>query len=68
MVVANKMIIMIQHRAKKWGVEQVAEERDLLEELLATIEQMAKNDIAVIHNVNRVCSAWRKERDSIKRL
>lgn len=67
MVVANKMIIMIQHRAKKWGVERVAEERDLLEEFLVTIEQMAKNDIAVIHNVNRVCSAWKK-RDSIKRL
>lgn len=59
---------MIQHKAEKWGVEQVAEERDLLEEFLVTIEQMAKNDIAVIYNVNRVCSAWRKERDSIKRL
>lgn len=68
MVVENKMIIMIQHKAEKWGVEQVAEERDLLEEFLVTIEQMAKNDIAVIHNVNRVCSAWRKKRDSIKRL
>ena len=67
MVVANKMIIMIQRRAKKWGVERVAEERDLLEEFLVTIEQMAKSDIAVIHNVNRVCSAWKK-RDSIKRL
>lgn len=65
---ANKMIIMIQHKAKKWGVERVAEERDLLEEFLVAIEQMAKNDIAVIYNVNRVCSAWRKERDSIKRL
>jgi hypothetical protein len=59
---------MIQHKAEKWGVEQVAEERDLLEEFLVTIEQMAKNDTAVIYDVNRVCSAWRKERDSIKRL
>ena len=59
---------MIQHKAKKWGVEQVAKERDLLEEFLVTIEKMAKDDIAVIYNVNRVCGAWRKERDSIKRL
>lgn len=63
-----KIVIMIQHKAKKWGVEQVAEERDLLEEFLVTIEQMAKNDIAVIHNVKRVCSAWRRERDSIKKI
>jgi hypothetical protein len=33
---------MIQHKAEKRGVEQVAEERDLLEEFLVTIEQMAK--------------------------
>jgi hypothetical protein len=59
---------MIQHKAKKWGVEQVAEERDLLEEFLVTIERWAKDDIAVIHNVKMVCSAWRKERDSIKKV
>ena len=63
-----KIIIMIQHKAKKWGVEQVAEERDLLEEFLVTIERWAKDDITVIHNVKRVCSAWRKERDSIKKV
>ena len=62
------MIIMIQHKAKKWGVEQVAEERDLLEEFLVTIERWAKDDITVIHSVKRVCSAWRKERDSIKKV
>jgi hypothetical protein len=59
---------MIQHKAKKWGVERVAEERDLLEEFLVTIERMAKNDIAVLYNVNRVCNRWRKERDSIKKI
>ena len=59
---------MIQHKTKKWGVEQVAEERDLLEEFLVTIERWAKDDIAVIHNVKRVCNAWRKERDSIKKV
>jgi hypothetical protein len=59
---------MIQHKAKKWGVEQAAEERDLLEEFLVTIERLAKDDITVIHNVKRVCGAWRKERDSIKKV
>ena len=59
---------MIQHKAKKWGVEQVAEKRDLLEEFLVTIERWAKDDITVIHNVKRVCSEWRKERDLIKKV
>ena len=59
---------MIQHKTKTRGVEQVAEERDLLEEFLVTIERWAKDDIAVIHNVKRVCNAWRKERDSIKKV
>lgn len=58
---------MIQHKAEKWGVEQVAEERDLLEEFLVTIERYAKDDIRIIHNVKMVCSAWRRERDSIKK-
>ena len=59
---------MIQHKAKKWGVEQVAKERDLLEEFLVTIERWAKDDITVIHNVKMVCNAWRMERDSIKKV
>lgn len=59
---------MIQHKAKKWGIEQVAEERDLLEEFLVAIERWAKDDITVIHNVKRVCGAWRMERDSIKKV
>ena len=59
---------MIQHKAKKWGVEQVAEERDLLEEFLVAIQRWAKDDITVIHNVKRVCSEWRKERDLIKKV
>lgn len=58
---------MIQNKAKKWGVEQMPEERDLLEEFLVTIERWAKDDIAVIHNVKRVCDAWRRERDLIKK-
>ena len=59
---------MIQHKAKKWGVEQVAEKRDLLEEFLVAIQRWAKDDITVIHNVKRVCGAWIKERDSIKKV
>ena len=59
---------MIQHKAKKLGVEQVADGRDLLEEFLVAIERWAKDDITVIHNVKRVCGAWRKERDSIKKV
>lgn len=53
--------------AKKRRVEQVPEERDLLEEFLVTIERWAKDDITVIHNVKRVCNAWRRERDQIKK-
>lgn len=48
-------------------IKQLVEERDLLEEFLVTIERWAKDDITVIHNVKRVCNAWRRERDSIKK-
>ena len=46
----------------------MAEERDLLEEFLVAIQRWAKDDITVIHNVKRVCGAWRRERDSIKKV
>ena len=59
---------MIQHKAEKWGVEQVVEERDLPEEFLVAIQRCAKDDITIIHNVKMVCNAWRKERDSIKKI